>query len=132
MKHTVLHGAFVGPARSGKNSLMENLLGESPDLKYRSCRVCCTGTDRKVVYCTATASGSKWSRIDYNDEVIRLMNIHVDPTNVVYDHEAELKPNVLRTSKPQVEPTALEILTKAIEMKGLDALQKHFETSWSL
>ena len=132
LKHNVLHGAFVGPARSGKNSLMENLLGQSPDLKIPS-----TGVAESVVQVqieklsivAATVSGSKWSRIDYNDEVIRLMNIHSDPRNVVYEPEEH---SVLQISNPQAEPTALEILTKAIETKGLDALQRHFETAWSL
>ena len=32
LDHTIVHGVFVGPARSGKNSLMERLLGECPPL----------------------------------------------------------------------------------------------------
>ena len=30
LDHTIVHGVFVGPARSGKNSLMERLLGRMP------------------------------------------------------------------------------------------------------
>ena len=30
LDHTIVHGVFVGPARSDKNSLMERLLGRMP------------------------------------------------------------------------------------------------------
>ena len=69
MKHTLLHGAFllVQLALVKKNSLIENLLGQSPDLKSPS-----TGVAESVVQAqieklsivAATVSGSKWSRID--------------------------------------------------------------------
>ena len=42
--HSTVHGVFIGPARSGKNSLMERLLGKMPSSKSPS-----TGVAEAVV-----------------------------------------------------------------------------------
>ena len=138
LSHTIVHGVFVGPARSGKNSLMENLLGRIPS-KFKSPS---TGIAEAVVQVqvekltTVAATidkGSIWSVIDYNDEVIRLISIHSDSKNVQYEHQANpiYDPHIT-SSIPKIDSTPLKILTQVIENKGLDALQKYFETSWSL
>ena len=142
LSHTVVHGVFIGPARSGKNCLMDNLLDRCPSLKSPS-----TGVADAVVrlqveklntVATMVGKGSKWSTIDYNDEVLRLIGIvHSDSKNVNnYEHQDELthKHRISSTDHPHPvgNNTPFDILTDAIENKGLDALQKYFETSWSL
>ena len=44
LNHSCVHSIFVGPARSGKNSLMERLLGNMPSSKSPS-----TGVAEAVV-----------------------------------------------------------------------------------
>ena len=144
LSHTVVHGVFVGPARSGKNSLMENLLGRIPLFKSPSTGVAEAVVQVQVEKLTTIAAtvdkGSIWSSIDYNDEVVRLISIHNDPRCVQYEHQADLihesetcaRVTPFIRSPPKKYHTPFEILTRAIENKGLDALQKHFETSWSL
>ena len=178
LHHSTVHGVFVGPARSGKNSLMERLLGKMPSSKSPS-----TGVAEAVIQvevqksCTIAANveGSKWSRIDYDDEAIRLMILHSDqeilqfaPRKVTFaktmstlgylinDNLMTFNSNVEKdmsymsrnndedpstgvpthTSNTQRLPVSyvppLEILKTAIKSKGLQALQQHFEKTWSL
>ena len=137
LSHTVVHGVFVGPARSGKNSLMENLLGRIPPFKSPSTGIAEAVVQVQIEKLTTVAATidkeSIWSVIDYNDEVIRLISIHSDSKNVQYEHQANpiYEPHIT-SSIQKIHPTPLEILTQAIENKGLDALQKYLETSWSL
>ena len=175
LNHSFVHGVFIGPARSGKNSLIERLLGKMPSSKSPS-----TGVAEAVVqvqvqksYTVATSTeGSIWSRIDYDDEAIRLMVLHsdqetiqIEPQNVVISAEPHaginpIKDNVssMNISIPNTIPDSYEpdlriavsthmnnkqhlptsyvsphdILKTAIESKGLQALQQHFEKTWSL
>ena len=147
LSHTVVHGVFVGPARSGKNSLMENLLGQLPPFKSPSTGVAEAVVQVQVEKLTTVAAtvdkGSIWSRIDDNDEVIRLISMHSDPKKVQYEQDdsaihdyetcARIRPFIPKPPKKYYDnDTPLEILTKAIESKGIDALQKFFDTLWSL
>ena len=77
--HTVAHGIIVGPGRSGKNTLMNRLMGKgppNPDSISSS-----TGVLEKVVkievkkLCTvaATACNLKWHRLEYDEEALELM-----------------------------------------------------------
>ena len=79
--HTVVHGIIVGPGRSGKDSLMNRLLGKEPhDKSYLSAS---TGVLESVVkvevkklYCTTVAAAANsliWRRLDYNEEALELM-----------------------------------------------------------
>ena len=45
LDHTIVHGVFVGPARSGKNSIMECLLDQMPSTVSPS-----TGVAESVVH----------------------------------------------------------------------------------
>jgi ferredoxin-like protein FixX len=122
---------------------MENLLGRTPPSKSPSTGVAEAVVQVQVEKLTTVAAtvdkGSIWSRIDDNDEVIRLISMHSDPKNVQYDqqdgmvHVHETR-RPLNPNPPRIHDndTPLEILTRAIEGKGLDAIQKFFETSWSL
>jgi GTPase SAR1 family protein len=179
LHHSTVHGVFIGPARSGKNSLMERLLGKMPSSKSPS-----TGVAEAVVQvqvqksCTMVANveGSVWSRIDYDDEAIRLMILHSDQEKVQFEapavtstatdifpftavsvegyesaliaplnikhkvpnkHEDQLIATpMLHTSSTEHLPASyvppLDILKTAIKSKGLQALQQHFEKTWSL
>ena len=182
LRHSTIHGVFIGPARSGKNSLMERLLGKMPSSKSPS-----TGVAEAVVQvqvqksCTMVANveGSVWSRIDYDDEAIRLMVLHSDHDKVQFEasavtstttntlpfnavavsfegdesvltaplikyevpnkHEGQsiATPSMLcNTSCTEHLPASyippLEILKTAIKLKGLKALQQHFDKTWSL
>ena len=73
--YTVAHGVFVGPGRSGKNSLMNRLLGKGPpgpNDKSPS-----TGVLESVVKAEVTVSeltnDIQWIQLDYDDEALELM-----------------------------------------------------------
>ena len=146
LSHTIVHGVFIGPARSGKNCLMENLLGHVPLLKSPSTGVAEAVVQVQVGKLTTVAAmvdeGSIWLRIDDTDEVIRLISMHSDPTNVQYEQDdsaihdyetgADVRPKFIPNPSKKCDDTPLEILKRAIKSKGLDSIQKFFDTSWSL
>ena len=76
--HTIAHGVFVGPGRSGKNSLMNRLLGEGPNLDKISPS---TGVLESVIkaevrkFCTVAAAANNliWKRLEYDEEALELM-----------------------------------------------------------
>ena len=82
LDHTIVHGVFVGPARSGKNCLMERLLGQMPLTVSPSTGVAESTIQVKVIQkattIAANVEGCLWSRMDYDDEAIRLMLINSD------------------------------------------------------
>ena len=172
LKHSCVHGVFIGPARSGKNSLMERLVGNMPCSKSPSTGVAETVVQvqvQKSYTMAASVEGSIWSRIDYDDEAIRLMILHSDQKNIQFEaqkmvlsaqshtsiNSVAISEDELLTesipvpnnshdkSGPSIAvPThshkqysgvpPLDILKTAIKLKGLQALQQHFEKTWSL
>ena len=79
INHIIAHGIIVGPGRSGKNTLMNRLLGKGPpDPNFISPS---TGVLEKVVKvevknsCTvaATVSNLKFERLEYDEEALELM-----------------------------------------------------------
>ena len=79
--HTVVHGVIVGPGRSGKNSLMNRLMGEGPpDPNTISPS---TGVLENIVkvevkkLCTVAATVNKkylrWKKLDYDEEALEIM-----------------------------------------------------------
>ena len=80
LDHTIVHGVFVGPARSGKNSLMERLLGRMPSSVSPSTGVAESVVQVKVIQKSTTFAAnvkeSIWSIMDYDDEAIKLMLIN--------------------------------------------------------
>ena len=190
VNHTIIHGVFVGPARSGKNSLMEHLLGRMP-----SCTSPSTGAAESVLQVkilpdlnsktvATTVEQSVWSVMDYDDEAIKLMLItsdsYVQEDEILDSSEIEHRqliqpkqitsletPSVdstqglevtnednpieprLHLTQPLESTTSLSlpssssfdlhdsldpltILKDALKCKGLGALQRHFEKTWSL
>ena len=96
LNHSVIHGVFVGPARSGKNSIMERLLGIMPSVNSPSTGVAEAAIQvqvKKPVYISSTVvanvEGFIWSPMDNDDEAIRLMAMHSDPDCVLFDDYKE-------------------------------------------
>ena len=87
LDHTIVHGVFVGPARSGKNSLMERLLGRMPSSVSPSTGVAESVVQVKVIQKSTTFAAnveeSIWSEMDYDDEAIKLMLINSESQNKV-------------------------------------------------
>ena len=87
LDHTIVHGVFVGPARSGKNSLMERLLGRMPSSVSPSTGVAESVVQVKVIQKSATIAAnveeSIWSVMDYDDEAIKLMLINSESQDKV-------------------------------------------------
>ena len=81
LEHTLAHGVFVGPAGSGKSSLMLRLVGEMPISTSPS-----TGVANRVVQVEVRKSSSiavsvlnafsnsTWLKILYDEEAIRFMS----------------------------------------------------------
>ena len=152
LNHTVVHGVFVGPARSGKNSLMNRLLGKEVYAVSPSTGVAESAVHVKVIQKSHTVAANiekmYWSHMDYDDEVIKLMLISTDPQQL---HKGEIATesgssiNVIKKSLPvnrktidMTETSAsstitpIDILKEALKSKGLEALKQHFEKTWSL
>ena len=87
LDHTIVHGVFVGPARSGKNSLMERLLGRMPSSVSPSTGVAESIVQVKVIQESATIAAnveeSIWSVMDCDDEAIKLMLISSESQNKI-------------------------------------------------
>ena len=78
--HTIAHGVIVGPARSGKNTLLERLTGEGPPdpsevspstgvlenvVKVEVKKLCAVASDYKCIL--------KWRKLKYDEEALELM-----------------------------------------------------------
>ena len=109
LDHTIVHGVFVGPARSGKNSLMERLLGRMPSSISPSTGVAESVVQVKVVqksitFATNVKEGTGkeliWSVMDYNDEAVKLMLINSDSNTIPVPEVEQL--NIDDTSKDVV------------------------------
>ena len=87
LDHTIVHGVFVGPARSGKNSIMERLLGRMPSTISPSTGVAESVVHVKVIQKSTTFAANVentiWSIMDYDDEAIKLMVINSESQNQV-------------------------------------------------
>jgi GTPase SAR1 family protein len=77
--HTVAHGVIVGPGRSGKNSLMNRLMGQdppSPDIISPSTGVLETVVKvevKKLLTVAAAVCNLMWKKLDYDEEALELM-----------------------------------------------------------
>jgi GTPase SAR1 family protein len=83
INHIVAHGVIVGPGRSGKNSLMDRLMGKGPpdpDSVSSSTGVLDNVIKvevKKVCTMDATTTNLKWKRLEYDEEALELMMITV-------------------------------------------------------
>ena len=76
LDHTLVHGVFVGPPRSGKDSIMKRLLGQAASKISPSTGAVETAIHVKVEEsCTyaATIGQSNWTRLEYDEEALHLM-----------------------------------------------------------
>ena len=80
--HTVVQGTFVGPARSGKNCLMERLLRRIPPRVSPSTGVAdsvvqinCRTKQNYVISAVAHTDGSKWTAMDDDDQAVDYVRI---------------------------------------------------------
>ena len=76
--HTVVHGVIVGPGRSGKNSLMNRLVGNTQDTISPSTGVLENVKKVEVMkLCTvaATARNLRWRPLDYDEEALELIMV---------------------------------------------------------
>ena len=98
LDHTIIHGVFVGQARSGKNSLMERLLGRMPKLSSPSTGVADSTIQVKVIEKSTTVStnveGCVWSAMDLDDEAIKWLLViltkkYVTPTEQLQESDSD-------------------------------------------
>ena len=90
--HTIAHGVIVGPGRSGKNTLMQRLMGQGPpDPNTISPS---TGVLENIVkvevkkLCTVAAAvgNLKWQKLEYDEEALEIMMT----TAKNYSHEGSI------------------------------------------
>ena len=101
--HTVAHGVIVGPGRSGKNSLMNRLMGQGPpdpDTISPSTGVLETVVKvevKKLLTVAAAVCNLVWKKLDYDEEALELMmttvRSHDDDTSLLDDTDHELPPD---------------------------------------
>ena len=101
--HTVAHGVIVGPGRSGKNSLMNRLMGQGPpvpDTILPSTGVLETVVKvevKKLLTVAAAVCNLVWKKLDYDEEALELMmttvQSHDDDTPFLDDTDHELPPD---------------------------------------
>ena len=98
LDHTIVHGVFVGPARSGKNSIMERLLGQMPSTVSPSTGVAESVVHVKVIQKSTTFAAnvreSFWSVMDNDDEAIKLSVINTDSQAEKVDKIQECYTNI--------------------------------------
>ena len=105
LEHTLSHGVMVGPARSGKSSLMSRLAGEMPSSTSPS-----TGVAEKVVQVVGVRKSHSvalsvhdtiWFKLLYDQEAIRWMNL---ATQNIPSHDQPQKPAVTLTDNTVSSP----------------------------
>ena len=108
LDHTIVHGVFVGPARSGKNSLMERLLGRKPSSVSPSTGVAESVVQVKVIQKSATFAAnvieSIWSVMDYDDEAIKLMLINSESQDRIIIQIPNLQHEDSLDNQPTIDP----------------------------
>ena len=108
LDHTLLHGVFVGPPRSGKDSLMKRLLGEVAPNISPSTGVVETAIHVKVEEsCTYAAiiGQSNWTRLAYDEEALHLMKTASSKHSTNCQFEGENSDTSIQVVDP---PTAMD------------------------
>ena len=139
----LLHGVFLGPPRSGKDSLMKRLIGEMPSDRSPS-----TGAAENVLYVKmeksttfpATIEDSKWTRLMYNEEALQIMkavsskNVNItqkDSSTDITQHDCETDLSIADeiTSKSEHIKTTheIEFLKKNSNLSQLASMSRSLE-----
>ena len=101
--HTIAHGVIVGPGRSGKNTLMNRLMGEGPpdpDSKSSSTGVLENVVKvevKKLSTVAASVNNLRWQRLKYDEEALELMMTTAKDYSVPSD---ESKPKYIVVKQP--------------------------------
>ena len=108
LDHTLLHGVFVGPPRSGKDSLMKRLLGEVAPNISPSTGVVETAIHVKVeesCTCAAVVGQSNWTRLAYDEEALHLMKTASNKRSTSCQFEGEISDTSIQVVNP---PTTMD------------------------
>ena len=118
LDHTLVHGVFVGPPRSGKDSIMKRLLGEVVPNTSPSTGAVETAIHVKVEEsCTyaATIGQSNWTRLEYDEEALHLMKTASKNTNSSASYpieEEEFTDTQIADPPPAVKNTTPDVFHK--------------------
>ena len=148
LDHTLVHGVFVGPPRSGKDSLMKRLLGE----KMITDNSPSTGVAESIVHVkveesstfAATVELSNWTRLAYDEEALHLIktasnkSLNVDQLhketsdeNVIAE-SIELTPKEIERTSQQIQERSVQINVKSSEeslmSEFMSPLEEIFQT----
>ena len=133
LDHTLVHGVFVGPPRSGKDSLMRRLLGE----KMTTDGSPSTGVAENVVHVkveesstfAATVELSNWTRLAYDEEAIHLMKTASNKSsNINQLHKETSDENVIAQSI-ELTPKEIEKTSQQIQERSAQINMKSSEES---
>ena len=154
LDHTAMQGVFLGPARSGKSSLIKRLLKEKLYPNSPS-----TGVADKVIQVSVKKSSAfatsvsklSWLRLTYNSEAVRLMMLTTktyEPGNrstgwqflsYIYEPLSRLSKALYRylfpvsnVSMPPGFVTPRQTFEGALRADGIDAIREHLDGSLSL
>ena len=134
LDHTVMQEVFLGPARSGKSSLIKRLLKEKLDPISPS-----TGVAEKVIQVSVRSSiaisifESTWLHLTYSGEAIRLMMLAAKTycsriaTMLSYDNQL-----VASQKMPIGYVPPRQTFENALRTGGIAALRQHLDGSWTL
>ena len=103
LDHTLVHGVFVGPPRSGKDSIMKRLLGQAASKISPSTGAVETAIHVKVEEsCTyaATIGQSNWTRLEYDEEALHLMKTTSNSSSANCPTEGEESTDTQKADPP--------------------------------
>ena len=142
LDHTMMQGVFLGPARSGKSSLIKRLLKEKLGPTSPS-----TGVADKVIQVSVRKSSSiatsifesTWLHLTYSGEAIRLMMLaaKTHANKPVSGGKMASQLSSENHSKATLEMPAgyvppRETFESALSTDGIIALRKQLDGSWTL
>lgn len=152
LDHTIMQGVFLGPARSGKSSLIKRLLKKEISPTSPS-----TGAADKVIQVSVKKSSSiatsifesTWLHLTYGGEAMRLMMLAVKtyesrpivdsrmvaqlpPDNSIEDNVHVDAAAVARVQMPHGYVSPRETFESALRTDGIVALRQHLDGSWTL
>ena len=144
LDHIILHGVFVGLARSGKDSLMKRLLGKKLSSHDQSCSTGVAENPIQVkihensdsaakIVLAANIEGSVWSIMDYDDEAIKLMlitNSHNESFNHSQFGESQVSSKKLKFERSMAVQTESDRASHAC--KNIHSTNKiqHHDNCW--
>ena len=143
LDHTAMQGVFLGPARSGKSTLIKRLMREEISTTSPS-----TGAADTVIQVSVKKSSSiamsifesKWLRLTYSSEAVRLMMLtakkhkreqHPSSSGQTKQGGSYTHPSTsLEMPAGYANPTAT--FEEALRDGGILTLREHFDGSWTL